>query len=104
MTSNDYIYLACMGNNTIWADRFWYDCDKGDKMELIEELYNENMWVTDLHKELLEKHVNEDGWDERKILEVLAVSSEGAKKNFLKVFERMGNKKRTTKLKRIFLR
>ena len=69
-------------------------------MELIEELYNENMWVTDLHKELLEKHVNEDGWDERKILEVLAVSSEGAKKNFLKVFERMGNKKTYYEIKK----
>jgi len=59
-------------------------------LNLINELYDNNMWVTDLHKELLEKHVNEDGWDERKILEVLDVSSDGAKKNFLKVFERSG--------------
>lgn len=73
-------------------------------MELIEELYNENMWVTDLHKELLEKHINEDGWDERKILEVLSVTSEGAKKNFLKVFERMGNKKAYYEIKKIYLK
>lgn len=62
-------------------------------MELIDELYENNMWITNLHKELLEKHVADDGWDERKILEVLSVSSDRAKKNFLKVFERMGNKK-----------
>lgn len=61
-------------------------------MKLINELYENNMWITDIHKELLEKRVAEAGWDERKILEVLSVSSEGAKKNFLKVFERMGNK------------
>lgn len=61
-------------------------------MELIENLYDENMWFTNKHKDLLEKHVNEDGWDDRKIQEVLSVSSDKVKKDFLKVFERMGNK------------
>ncbi len=63
-------------------------------MELINELYENNMWITDLHKELLEKRVVENGWDERKIQEVLSGSSDGAKRNFLKVFQRMGNKSR----------
>lgn len=61
-------------------------------MELIDRLYSENMWISEIHKELLEKYVNEYKWDEEKIQKVVSESSDNVKRNFLRIFERMGNK------------
>ena len=64
------------------------------KNNIIEELYNNHMWVTDLQYQFLCNYLNQDGYTEEKLLNLLHKNEDIAKKNFTKVFNRMGNKER----------
>ena len=52
------------------------------------------MWVTDLQYQFLCNYLNQDGYTEEKLLNLLYKNEDKAKKNFTKVFNRMGNKER----------
>lgn len=64
------------------------------KNNIIEELYNNHMWVTDLQYQFLCNYLNQDGYTEEKLLNLLHKNEDIAKKNFTKVFNRMGKKER----------
>lgn len=59
----------------------------------IERIYNTCMWVTDQHRELLYKRREEDNLSDEEIQSLVEQNAEIAKRNFSKVFKRMGNKK-----------
>lgn len=59
----------------------------------IENLYNSCMWVTDQHRQLLYKRQKENNLSDEEIQSLVEKNAEIAKRNFSKVFKRMGNKK-----------
>ena len=59
----------------------------------IEYLYNNYMWVTDQHRQLLYKRQEENNLSDEDIQSLVEKNAETAKRNFSKVFKRMGNKK-----------
>ncbi len=63
------------------------------KNNIIEELYNNHMWVTDLQYEFLCNYINQDRYTEEKLHNLLREDEEIAKKNYTKVFNRMGIRK-----------
>lgn len=58
----------------------------------IENLYNSCMWVTDQHRQLLYKRQKENNLSDEEIPSLVEKNAETAKRNFSKVFKRMGNK------------
>jgi hypothetical protein len=58
----------------------------------IENLYNSCMWVTDQHRQLLYKRQKENNLSDEEIQSLVEKNAETAKRNFSKVFKRMGNK------------
>lgn len=63
------------------------------KNNIIEEVYNNHMWVTDLQYEFLCNYINQDRYTEEKLHNLLREDEEIAKKNYTKVFNRMGIRK-----------
>lgn len=59
----------------------------------VEYLYNNYMWVTDQHRQLLYKLQEEKNLSDEEIQSLVEKNAGNAKKNFSKVFKRMGNKK-----------
>ena len=59
----------------------------------IEKMYNTCMWVTDKHRQLLYKRQEESNLSDEEIQSLVEKNAETAKRNFSKVFKRMGNKK-----------
>lgn len=59
----------------------------------IENLYNNYMWVTDQHRHLLYKKQKENNLNDEDLHSLVEQNAEVAKRNFSKVFKRMGNKK-----------
>ena len=57
-----------------------------------ENLYNSCMWVTDQHRQLLYKRQKENNLSDEEIQSLVEKNAETAKRNFSKVFKRMGNK------------
>lgn len=51
------------------------------------------MWVTDLQYEFLCNYINQDRYTEEKLHNLLREDEEIAKKNYTKVFNRMGIRK-----------
>lgn len=67
---------------------------KNDKREsYIEDLYNSYMWVTDRHRRLLYKKQEEGNLSAAEVQSLVEKNAETAKRNFSKIFKRMGNKK-----------
>ena len=59
----------------------------------IEKMYNTCMWVTEQHRQLLYKRQEESNLSDEEIQSLVVKNAETAKRNFSKVFKRIGNKK-----------
>ena len=67
--------------------------ENNDRKSYIEDLYDSNMWVTDQNRHALYRLQKEKKLSEEEIRSVVEKNAESAKRNFTKVFKRMGNKK-----------
>lgn len=61
--------------------------------QIIEDLYNNNMWITDEHINKLNSFCLKDNISEEELLAIIQSAIPNIKKNFCKVFDRMGNKR-----------
>ena len=59
---------------------------------VIEQLYRNHMWVSDLHYRALYRFINEENWTEEQLKAAIEEQTPAAKRAFIKVFQRMGNK------------
>lgn len=59
----------------------------------IEYIYNNYMWVTERHRQLLYQRQEENNLNDEEIQSLVEKNAETAKRSFSKAFERMGNKK-----------
>lgn len=67
--------------------------ENGNVSAYIEKIYNTYMWVTDQHRQMLYRLQKENNLGIEEIESLVKRNAETAKRNFSKVFKRMGNKK-----------